>query len=155
MNEKPMEWMAVCGEGMGHKLGRIVSLAAAVACFLFFVLTSRLFAVVGAALFAILYSWMQTHAFVEYEFCYFDGDLDVAAIFNKARRKKKMSIRLEDMEYMVKKVEPQQNTKYFCRRENEGMIYTLVVNQEGKRTAVVMEAAPEFVKIMEMKHKVR
>ena len=59
------------------------------------------------------------------------------------------------MEYMVKKVEPQQNTKYFCRRENEGMIYTLVVNQEGKRTAVVMEAAPEFVKIMEMKHKVR
>ncbi len=37
MNEKPMEWMAVCGEGMGHKLGRIVSLAAAVACFLFFV----------------------------------------------------------------------------------------------------------------------
>ena len=31
MNEKPLEWIAECGESMGHRLGRFASLGAAVA----------------------------------------------------------------------------------------------------------------------------
>lgn len=155
MNEKPMEWMTDCGESTGHKLGRIVSLAAAVALFLFYLLSMRLFALVGVLIFGVLFAWMQMHAFVEYEFCYFSGEIDVAAIYNRARRKKKMTIRLEDVEYMVKKIEPQQDTKYFCRKEDTGSTYTMVVNANGKRCAVVLEAEPAFVKVMEAQRKVR
>lgn len=155
MNEKPLEWMAVCGESAGHKLGRIAALAAAVALFLFFFLTGQLFALIGLAVFGALYAWLQMRAFVEYEFCYFSDDVDISAIYNRARRKKKMSFTLADVEYMVKKVEPQQVTKYFCNKSESEKLYTLVLNQEGKRTAVVMEADPGFVKVMEMKRKVR
>lgn len=155
MNEKPMEWMAVYGESILHRMGRILALAAAVAAFLFFILTGLLAAMIAAAVLALIFLWLQLHAFTEYEFCYFADEIDVAAIYNRARRKKKMTIRLEDVEYMVKKEDPQESTKYFCNKNNLGSIYTLVVNDQGKRTGIVMEAEPEFVKIMEMKRKVR
>ena len=155
MNETPLEWIAECGESMGHRLGRFASLGAAVALFLFYAMSRQLFALIGLALFAGLFAWMQMHAFLEYEFCYFDGDVDVAAIFNRARRKKKMHFHLDDVEYMVKKIDPQQETKYFCSKRDGGSVYTLITNQEGKRTAIVLEADPAFVKVMEMKRKVR
>lgn len=155
MNEKPLEWMIDCGESMGHKTGRIASLAAAIMLFLFFSMTGQLFALIGLIIFGILFAWLQTRAYVEYEFCYFSDDVDIAAIYNRARRKKKMSFTLADVEYMVKKVEKQENTKYFCNKDAMGNLYTIVLNQDGKRTAVVLEADPAFVKIMEMRRKVR
>ena len=155
MNEKPMEWMTDCGEGMGHKLGRFASLAGAILMFFYYAFSSMILVLIVAALLGGLCAWMWMHAFIEYEFCYFDGEMDVAAIFNRARRKKKMTIRMDDVEYMVKKIEPGQNTVYFCRKEENGNIYTLSVNAGGKRTAVVMVAIPEFVKVIEMKHKLR
>lgn len=155
MNEKPMEWMAVCGESLGHKILRIGSLIIAVLMFLYMMLTGVTVAVVGVLVFAALSAWLQMHAFVEYEYCYFGDEVDVAVIYNRARRKKKMSFSIADVEYMVKKIEPQDTTKYFCNKADQGSIYTLVLNQNGKRTAVVMEANPEFVKVMEMKRKVR
>lgn len=155
MNEKPLEWMIDCGESMGHKIGRIASLAAAIVLFLFFSMTGQLFALIGLVIFGILFAWLQMHAYVEYEFCYFSDEVDVAVIYNRARRKKKMRFTLADVEYMVKKVEKQENTKYFCNKDNLGSLYTIVLNQDGKRTAVVMEAEPEFVKVMEMRRKVR
>lgn len=155
MNEKPLEWISVYGEGTGHKIGRISSLAAAIVIFVFSFLTLQLVMFIVAVAFGALYAWLQMHAFTEYEFCYFDDEIDVAAIYNRARRKKKMSFRAENIDYMVKKVEPQQVTKYFADTANMGNIYTLVANLDGKRTAIVMESDPEFTKIMEMKRKVR
>lgn len=154
MNEKPLEWMAVCGESMGHKLGRYVTLMLAVVCFLM-ILPFSWIGLIGAVVFAVLYAWMQRHAYVEYEYNYFSEDMEISAIYNRARRKRKMRFTLSDAEYMVKKIEPHEVTKYFCNKNDEGSLYTLVVNQDGKRTAVVMEAIPEFVKVLEMKRKVR
>ena len=154
MNEKPLEWMTVCGEGMGHKLGRYVSLVLAIVCFLF-VSPITWLGLIGVVAFGALYAWLQMHAFVEYEYNYFSDDMDISAIYNRARRKKKLSFTLSDVEYMVKKIEPQEVTKYFCDKNAQGNIYTLVLNLDGKRTAVVMEAIPEFVKVLEIKRKVR
>lgn len=155
MNEKPLEWMAECGESSGHRIGRVIALGAAAAMFVFFILTFQLFAMIGTVIFGGLYAWLHIHAFVEYEFCYFSDEVDVAVIYNRARRKKKMNFQIGDVEYMVKKVEPQETTKYFCDKKNVSSIYTLVLNQNGKRMAVVMEAAPEFIKAMEMRRKIR
>ena len=154
MNEKPLEWMAVCGESMGHKVGRYAILFLAVVCF-FMILPLTWIGIIGVAAFGALYAWMHMHAYVEYEYNYFSDDMDISAIYNRARRKKKLSFSLSDVEYMVKKIEPQQETKYFCNKNEQGNIYTMVVSVNGKRTAVVMEAIPEFVKVLEMKRKVR
>ena len=154
MNEKPMEWMTVCGEGTAHKIGRIASLAVAIICFFLMILSGQTLIMVGTLVFAGLFAWMQTHSFVEYEFCYFADEVDVAVIYNRARRKRKMRFGLEEVEYMVKRLESLDVMKYFCPKGVEG-IYTLVLNQDGKRTGLVMEADPEFVKVMEMKRKVR
>lgn len=147
--------MTECGESMGHRVGRIASIAAAAAMLLFFMMTAQLFALIGLVIFVVLFVWLNMHAYVEYEFCYFSDEVDVSVIYNRARRKKRMSFDLADVEYMVKKIEPQDTTKYFCNKTDQGSIYTLVLNQNGKRTAVVLEAHPEFVKVMEMKRKVR
>ncbi len=155
MNEKPLEWMVEYGESIGHKIGRIASLAAAIMLFLLFLMSGQLFMLIGLVIFGVLFAWLQIHAFVEYEFCYFSDEVDVAAIYNRARRKKKMHFRLADVEYMVKKIETGEVTKYFCDKSNVGGIYTLMMNLDNKRTAVVMEADPAFVKAMEMKRKVR
>ncbi len=155
MNTKPLEWMAVCGESMGHKIARVGSLIIAILAFLFMMTTGLKVAVVGVIIFAALSGWLQMRAYVEYEYCYFSDEVDVAVIYNRARRKKKMSFSISDVEYMVKKIEKQENTKFFCKKEDVGNTYTLLLNQNGKRTAVVMEADPEFVKAMEMKRKVR
>lgn len=154
MNEKPLEWMAVCGESMGHKFGRYVILFLAVVCF-FMIMPLTWIGIIGVIGFGVLYAWMHMHAYVEYEYNYFSDDMDISAIYNRARRKKKLSFSLSDVEYMVKKVEPQEVTKYFCNKNEQGNIYTMVVSLDGKRTAVVMEAIPEFVKVLEIKRKVR
>ena len=140
---------------MGHKIGRISSLAAAIVVFVLSFLTLQLVFFIVAVVLGALYAWLQMHAFVEYEFCYFDDEIDVAAIYNRARRKKKLSFRMENIDYMVKKVEPQQVTRYFANTANMGNIYTLVANLDGKRTAIVMESDPGFTKILEMKRKLR
>ena len=155
MLERPLEWMVDCGESTGHKVGRVASLAAAMVLFLFFLLSFQTFAIIGAVIFGILFAWMQSHANVEYEYCYFDGDVDVAAIYNRSSRKKKMNFTINDIEYIVKKIEKQEVTKYFCNRANLGSIYTIVMNKNGKRTAIVTELVPEFVKVLQMKQKVR
>ena len=156
MNEKPLEWLIDCGESTGHKIGRIASLIAAIIMFMLFSMSGNLIALVGLIIFGVIFALMQRKAYVEYEFFHYDGDIRVAAIYNRARRKNKMSFTVSDVEYMVKKVEKQEVTKYFCNLNNDmGNIYTMVLNKEGKRTAIVMEADPEFVKIMERKRKVR
>lgn len=155
MNEKPLEWMAVCGEGKGHKILRIGALVIAFLIFVFMIMTGAAIGIVGVIVFAGISGLLQMHAYVEYEFCYFGDEVDVAAIYNKARRKKKMSFSIADVEYMVKKLEKQETTKFFCKKEDNGSVYTMVVNQNGKRTAVVLEADPEFVKAMEMRRKIR
>lgn len=155
MNEKPLEWLIDCGESTGHKIGKIASLTAAILC-MFFSMVAGWLALIGMVLFGVIFAMMQRKAYVEYEFFHFDGDIRVAAIYNRARRKNKMSFTVSDVEYMVKKIEKQEVTKYFCNpAQDMGNIYTMVLNKDGKRTAIVMEADPEFVKIMERKRKVR
>lgn len=153
MNEKPLEWMTECGESAGHKIGRIAALAGAAVLIIWFFLTLQLFALIGAAVLGVLFAWLNMHAFVEYEFCYFGGDLDVSVIYNRARRKKKFSCTLEEVEGMVKRMDKKDNTLYFCNKGNISDIYTMAVNQNGKRTALVMEPVPEFIQVMQTKRK--
>lgn len=155
VNEKPLEWLIDCEESTGHKIGRVASLIMAIVLFLFFSMSGQLFALIGLVIFAVIFILLQRKAYVEYEFFHFDGDIRISAIYNRARRKNKMKFTVSDVEYMVKKIEKQEVTKYFCIPDDMGNIYTMVLNQDGKRTAVVMEADPEFVKIMERKRKIR
>lgn len=103
MNEKPLEWMTVCGESLLHKIVRIGLLVIAFILFFLMLMSGATIAVIGVVIFAGASGLMQMYANVEYEFCYFGDEVDVAAIYNKARRKKKFNFSLNDVEYMVKK----------------------------------------------------
>ena len=108
------------------------------------------------AVFAIAFAWLQPHSSKEYEYSYFAEELEITAVYNKSSRsKKKVLIQLKDVDYMVKKIEQADVVKLFCTGKNISETYSLVMNKDGKRTAYVIEAEPEFVKVMESKRKVR
>lgn len=154
MNEKPLEWITEVGESSLHKAARYLCLAATIFCFMALTVAG-IIAIAATIVFGILLAWLWTHSFVEYEYNYFSEDMEISAIYNKSRRKKKLRFTLSDVEYAVKRVETKETTKYFCRKEDTGNLYTLVVNQDGKRMAVVIEGLPEFTKVLEMKRKLR
>lgn len=155
MNEKPLEWMTDCGESLPHKIGRLACLAVAVLMFVLSVMTWKGLFLLIMLVFIGLFAWLQTHAFIEYEFSYFADEMEIAAVYNKSSRKQKMSFQAEDIEYMVKRVDQQQTMKYFCPKDMLQQAYTIVVNKDGKRMGIVMEADPAFVKEMEIRRKVR
>lgn len=154
MNEKPIEWMTDCGESAGHMIGRTISLVLAVISLLI-TISGYPIMLIPLIVFGVLFALLQMSARVEYEFCYFSDDVEVSAIYNRARRKKKMSFSLSEVEYIVKRVEKQEVTRYYCRKSDISNLYTLVVNKDNKRTALVMEVVPEFLKVLQMKGKVR
>lgn len=153
MNERTLEWMAVCGESIGHKIGRSLAIAATVICLLWTFLTFQIVFMIATVLFGVLSYWLNTHSYIEYEYSFFSDELEIAAIYNKARRKQKMTCKLSEVEYAVKGIDKKENVKYFCNQKNVDDIYTLVLNQEGKRTSVVVEQQPEFIQILKMKQK--
>jgi hypothetical protein len=155
MNEKRLEWMSVCEESIGHRFGRVAALAAVIILAVWTFMTMSLIFIVLTVVSGGLYYWLQLGRYLEYEYCYFSDDMEIALIYNKARRKKKMSLTLQEVEYVVKGVEKKEITRYFCNQNKVNDLYTLVLNKEGKRTAVVMEPCPEFLEVLQMKRKIR
>lgn len=156
LNDKPIEWLIFYGENAAHKFIRILSAVAAVLLFLIYFLLGGFSLMLIFAVFAIAFAWLQTHSSKEYEYSYFAEELEITAVYNKSSRsKKKVLIQLKDVDYMVKKIEQADVVKLFCTGKNISETYSLVMNKDGKRTAYVIEAEPEFVKVMESKRKVR
>lgn len=155
MSEKPMEWMTEVPESCGHKTTRTILLIIAVIIFIFYTMTGLVYGLIGVVAFAGISGWMQMQADVIYEFYYSDGEVEITPVYNRTRHGKKMKFSIDEVAYMVKKVDFQEVTKYFCKKADTDNLYTLVLNQDEKRIAIVIEEEPEFVKMMEMKHKMQ
>ncbi len=124
--------------------------------FTLFFISSNLITLLLAIVFVVLYILIHRKARIEYEFCYFSDDMDVSIIYNRARRKKKMHFTMEELQYAVKRVEQGENNLMFCNRAaNPSQIYTLMLSYNSKRTALVTELDPGFVKVLEQKRKLR
>jgi len=157
MDGKALEWITAKAESTSEKIVRIVALVALIASALIALTTFQILFIVIAVVFAAAYVYLWMNQFIEYEFCYVIGELEIAKVYNHRRRKKKFSCKFEEIEYIVKGVKKEeggQKFSFYVRGQEEN-VYTMVVNQEGKKSCIVMEAEEGFIKDLEKVWKVR
>lgn len=82
---------------------------------------------------------------VEYEYLYVNGELDIDMILNKAKRKRKFSADINDVELLAPAGAPElgqyQNAKVkdFSSGNKQARCYVLVVTNKGEMTKVIFE----------------
>ena len=82
---------------------------------------------------------------VEYEYLYVNGELDIDIILNKAKRKRKFSAAINDVELLAPAGAPElgqyQNVKVkdFSSGNKQVRRYVLVVTNKGEMTKVIFE----------------
>ena len=90
---------------------------------------------------------------VEFEYLYFNGDLDIDKIVNKQSRKGKLKINIkEDMDFMAPTGAPElyrfQNLKKldFSTKTPENKTYTMIALHKGQKVQVIFEPNEEILK---------
>lgn len=82
---------------------------------------------------------------VEYEYLYVNGDLDIDVIRNKAKRKRRFSASITDVELLAPADAPELNqyrnakVKDFSSGNGQARLYVLVVAGNGEVTKVIFE----------------
>lgn len=155
MDEKAIEWAVKVPETIGHRILRVIFLLMATVTLVVYTMTNVPVGLIGVIVFSCISGWMQMNANVEYVCYYFNEVLEVTPLYNRTRHGKKFTFSMEDILDMVEGVEPQENTKYFCKKKGAEDVYTLLVQQEGVPMAVVLEMEPDFVEMMQSRCKVR
>lgn len=155
MNEKAIEWTVEVPESKVHKFRRMISLIIAVIIFVFYTMTGIPVGLIGVIVFACISGWMQMNANVEYVCYYANEVLEITPLYNRTRHGKSMTFSINEIEYLVKGMESREITRYFCKKEEVTDVYTLLVQKEEQKIAVVLEADPDFVELMKARHKVR
>ena len=93
---------------------------------------------------------------VEYEYAFTDGELDIDVIYNRSRRKRMLTIRVNDIDIMAH-VEDNMHAHSFSnaqetRNYSSGVVgentYAFMVNHKGKRTKVIIEPNAVMLKAM-------
>lgn len=157
MEGKALEWITIRAESVSGKIIRFIAMGALIVNVLLALLTYQLMFFVIAIVFGALYFYLWMNQFIEYEFCFVMGELEIVKVFNHRRRKKKFNCTLDEIEYIIKGVKKEnagQSFSYYVRGEEE-KVYTLVINKAGKRTSIIMEAEQEFINELQRLRKVR
>ena len=93
---------------------------------------------------------------VEYEYAFTDGELDIDAIYNRSRRKRLFSARVNDFEIMAH-VEDKMRMGDFqgaveTHDYSSGVVgnntYAFMVNYKGKRTKIIIEPNEVMLKAL-------
>ncbi len=102
-------------------------------------------AVVGFAVFA------YTRLDVEFEYLYFNGDLDVDIIYRKMKRKKVFSMNVSDMEILAPidamEVKHYQKLRTFdySSGSNSGNEYVMILSNNGQKARIIFEPNEKIV----------
>lgn len=155
MNLKNSTFEWIC-RGEESQIKRLLRIAVQWICILFgivAILLGYLPFLVMALLFGIGWLILYRSQRIEYEFTYLMGDLEIFRISNGARRKKKFQCTLEEINYLVKKVDVQGKALKFYFDATQ--VYTMQVNNSKGQTSVLLEADERFVKILEQERKLR
>ena len=84
---------------------------------------------------------------VEYEYAFTDGELDIDAIYNRSRRKRVFSARVNDFDIMAHvedkvrmgEFQSAQETRDYSSGVVSDDTYAFLVNYKGKRTKIIIE----------------
>ena len=116
---------------------------------------------VPAILVAALWIWLGFYSNVEYEYTYYDGDLHLAKITNKSKRKRIADINMEDVitiapkgDRSVYKYENDKNCKYrdITSGDKTAKIYELIFKDENDICRYEIEPDEEMLTAIMVKY---
>ena len=93
---------------------------------------------------------------VEYEYAFTDGELDIDAIYNRSRRKRVFSARVNDFEIMahiddkmrIAEFQNAQETHDYSSGVVSENTYAFMLNYRGKRTKIIIEPNEVMLKAL-------
>lgn len=101
-----------------------------------------------------LWYWVWFRSGLEYEYAYFDGDIDIDKIIDKRKRKRVISINMEDVEqiapagdrslYNVHQ-DPKTKCMDLSSRKEGGRFYEIVVKEESRNLCICFEPDEKFL----------
>ena len=148
--------------GMKKALNMSLFVAACVFLLLASFLSPALF-FVPALIFTFIWIWQNFYANVEYEYTYYDGELRLAKITNKAKRKNLVAVNMEDVlaiaprgDRSVYKYENDNALKYkdFTSGEKSAKVYELVFKGEKNMCRYEFEPDEEMLDAIRVKYSV-
>lgn len=110
---------------------------------------------------AIFVWWTMFRTSLEYEYTYFDGDLDIDKIRAKARRKKVISISMEDVTSIVPADHPSLHNVHqrpgikkvdASSRMPDRKVYEIVHQEAGTTTCILFEPDEKFLDQIAVKY---
>ncbi len=116
---------------------------------------------VPALIFTFLWIWQKFYTNIEYEYTYYDGELRLAKITNKAKRKNLMAVSLEDVlaiapkgDRSVYKYENDNALKYkdFTSGTKNGKVYELIFKGEKDMCRYEFEPDEEMLDAIRVKY---
>ena len=116
---------------------------------------SPFLAVVPLVLFFISIKYFRVTS-VEYEYVFFNGNIDIDKIMSKSRRKHLISTGLHEIEVVARtgSLEVQQYRKLkkynYSSRRKGAATYQMVINHKGRKARVVFEPSEEFLTEMKL-----
>jgi translation initiation factor IF-1 len=122
----------------GQKIMYLAFFVLACLCFALSIMVPWVF-VIPAILFAVLWYFMGFRSETEFEYTYYDGDLRMAKIRNKSRRKNLLNVSMEDViaiaprgDRSVYRYENDKTLPYknFGSREPDARVYELICKGE-------------------------
>jgi len=101
--------------------------------------------IIVAILGFLAHTFIFTRLNVEYEYILLNHDIDIDAIFSKAKRKKRLSFDFQKAEIIAPKNSPRirsyqpEKTYDFTSGLPDAKVYAIMINLEGKRVCVLVE----------------
>jgi hypothetical protein len=116
---------------------------------------------VPAIVFAVIWYFQAFQSDIEWEYTYFDGDLNIARIKAKRKRKKMVSVSMEDVLAIAPKGDRstfkyENDSSVSCKKLISGSpdakVYNLIVKNEGNVTRYEFEPDEEMLDAIMVKY---
>jgi len=100
--------------------------------------------------------YLMSYFRVEYEYAFTDGEFDIDAIYNRSRRKRLFSARVNDFEIMAHVNDKMRINEFQSAVEvldySSGVVgddsYAFLINYKGKRTKIIIEPNAVMLKAL-------
>lgn len=135
--------------------------AAALSCFIMATFVSPGLFFVPSIIFFFLWVWRNFYHKIEFEYTYYDGELRIAKIINKAKRKNMLAVNMEDVlaiaprgDRSVYKYENDNALKYkdFTSGDKSAKVYELVFKGEKDMCRYEFEPDEEMLDAIRVKY---
>ena len=125
---------------MFKKIGLIIAI---IICALIAIVVPVLVIIPALGIVGLIYLWRRWSS-VEYEYLYFNGELDIDRIMGREARKRLISISAKDMEVLAPtgsaQLQPYQSLKvYDCSSKTDNKTYEIVAKLKDQNVRVIFE----------------